>query len=119
MVWMILAQNCSYFFSFLREKEALEIAVESQTQQLDASHLEVERLKSMNGELQKQRKLLEEQKEDAIKERERTRKELERGWDAAVVSLALCNERGIGQEDIGRQHLVEEQLRHSIMWVEK
>lgn len=57
----------------------MEIAVESQTQQLDTSHLEVERLKSMNGELQKQRKLLEEQKEDAIKERERTRKELERG----------------------------------------
>ncbi|KAF7243275.1 putative ciliary rootlet coiled-coil protein 2 [Varanus komodoensis] len=62
-----------------REKGALEVAAEKLTQQLDSSHLEVEWLKTTNGDLQRQRKLLEEQKEDVIKERERTRKELERG----------------------------------------
>lgn len=73
----------------LREKQTLELAVESLTRQLDSSHLEVERLKITNGDLQRQRKLLQEQKEDVIKERERTRKELERGWDAPVVRMAL------------------------------
>lgn len=55
------------------------MATENLTQQLDCSQLEAERLKTMNGELQRQRKLLEEQKEDVIKEREKMRKELERG----------------------------------------
>lgn len=55
------------------------MTMETQTQQHDSSRLEIERLKAVNGELQRQRKLLEEQKEEAIKERERMRKELERG----------------------------------------
>lgn len=49
------------------------------SEQVDSSWLEVEKLKTVNVELQRQRNIMEEQKEDLAKERERSRKELERG----------------------------------------
>lgn len=67
------------FPPLLREKETLEAKVGSLSEQMDSSHLEVERLRTLTGELQRQQSLLEEQKEELAKERKRARKELERG----------------------------------------
>ncbi|KAG6921595.1 ciliary rootlet coiled-coil, rootletin family member 2, partial [Chelydra serpentina] len=73
-------QRCKSSVEILsREKETTEAVVGSLSEQVNSSHLEVERLRTLTMELQKQQSLLEEQKEELAKERERVRKELEQG----------------------------------------